>query len=290
MIVPTGGARSHANGSCFQCRSHFSAIRNCGYVTSCARRGICRRLPFQAAGHAPPQELSTTRPRRRPFVSRKRASIGAKIRRAACAPIVRHMHKNSSGFTVLELMAVLAIAGVLAAVAIPAMGNFMRNSRITAAANDVVAALHFTRSESIKRRQPVTLCTSANSQAATPACANSPFLTGWIAFVDLNQSGAVDAGEDILLQHEAMNPRITARSSLAEFRVTYLLNGFALDANRAQLVLCDERGNVPSAGELSSARGILISVTGRAGVTRDRGEIQDLINAINVDFAGCDAA
>jgi len=200
------------------------------------------------------------------------------------------MHKNSSGFTVLELMAVLAIAGVLAAVAIPAMGNFMRNSRITAAANDVVAALHFTRSESIKRRQPVTLCTSANSQAATPACANSPFLTGWIAFVDLNQSGAVDAGEDILLQHEAMNPRITARSSLAEFRVTYLLNGFALDANRAQLVLCDERGNVPSAGELSSARGILISVTGRAGVTRDRGEIQDLINAINVDFAGCDAA
>jgi len=179
---------------------------------------------------------------------------------------------------------------VLAAVAIPAMGNFMRNSRITAAANDVVAALHFTRSESIKRRQPVTLCTSANSQAATPACANSPFLTGWIAFVDLNQSGAVDAGEDILLQHEAMNPRITARSSLAEFRVTYLLNGFALDANRAQLVLCDERGNVPSAGELSSARGILISVTGRAGVTRDRGEIQDLINAINVDFAGCDAA
>ena len=55
-------------------------------------------------------------------------------------------------------------------------------------------------------------------------------------------------------------------------------------------MLCDERGNVPSAGELSSARGILISVTGRAGVTRDRGEIQELINAINVDFAGCDAA
>jgi type IV fimbrial biogenesis protein FimT len=200
------------------------------------------------------------------------------------------MHKRTSGFTVLELMVVLAIAGVLAAIAIPAMGNFMRNSRITAAANDVMAALHFTRSEAIKRRQPVTLCTSANAQAATPACANSPFLTGWIAFVDPNQSGGVDPGEDILLQHEAMNPQITARSSLAAFRVTYLLNGFAFNTNQAQLVLCDERGNVPSAGELSSARGILISVTGRAGVTRDRDEIQGLINDINVDFAGCDAA
>ena len=200
------------------------------------------------------------------------------------------MKRAPNGFTLLELMVVLAIAGVLAAIAIPAMGDFMRNSRITAAANDVMAALHFTRSEAIKRRQPVTLCTSANAQAATPACANSPFLTGWIAFVDLNQSGGVDAGEDILLQHEAMNPQITARSSLAAFRVTYLLNGFALNTNQAQLVLCDERGNVPSAGELSSARGILISVTGRAGVTRDLDEIQGLINDINVDFAGCDAA
>lgn len=200
------------------------------------------------------------------------------------------MHKRWSGFTLLELMVVLAIAGVLAAIAIPAMSNFVRNSRITAAANDVMAALHFTRSEAIKRRQPVTLCTSANAQAAAPACANSPLLTGWIAFVDVNQSESVDAGEAILLQHEAMNPQITARSSLDRFRVTYLPNGFALNSSQAQLVLCDERGNVPSAGELSSARGILISVTGRAGVTRDRGEIQGLINAINVDFAGCDAA
>lgn len=200
------------------------------------------------------------------------------------------MHKRWSGFTLLELMVVLAIAGVLAAIAIPAMSNFVRNSRITAAANDVMAALHFTRSEAIKRRQPVTLCTSANAQALAPACADSPLLTGWIAFVDLDQSESVDAGEAILLQHEAMNPQITARSSLDRFRVTYLPNGFALNPSQAQLVLCDERGNVPSAGELSSARGILISVTGRAGVTRDRGEIQGLINAINVDFAGCDAA
>ena len=115
-------------------------------------------------------------------------------------------------------------------------------------------------------------------------------LTGWVAFVDLNQSGIINVGEDVLLQHEAMNPLITARSSLAPFRVTYLLNGFALNPNQAQLVLCDERGNVPSAGELSSARGILISVTGRAGVTRELGEIQDLIDDIGVDFAGCEAA
>jgi type IV fimbrial biogenesis protein FimT len=200
------------------------------------------------------------------------------------------MKRAHAGFTLLELMVVLAIAGVLMAVGIPAMGDFLRNSRITGAANDVMAALHFTRSEATKRRLPVTLCTSASAVTdPNPACAASPFLTGWIAFVDTNQSGQRDAGEVVLLQHEPMDARITARSSANPFRVTYLMNGFALNPNAAQLVLCDDRGNDPSAGELSSARGILISVTGRAGVTREHGEIQDLVDAIGVNVGGCEA-
>jgi hypothetical protein len=80
-----------------------------------------------------------------------------------------------------------------------------------------------------------------------PTCAASPFLTGWIAFVDTNQSGQRDAGELVLLQHEAMNTQITARSSVDPMRVTYLMSGFALNPNAARLVLCDERGNTPPA-------------------------------------------
>ena len=203
------------------------------------------------------------------------------------------MKRGQCGFTLLELMVVLAIAGVLMAIAVPAMGNFLRNGRITAAANDVMAALHFTRSEAIKRRQPVTLCTSANTinadgtQNNDPTCAASSALTGWFAFVDLNQSGTREAGEVVLMQREAMDARITARSSAPSFFVTYLDNGLAPDPIESQLVLCDERGNVPTGGELSSARGILIAVTGRAGVTRDLDEIQDLVDAIGADVGGC---
>jgi type IV fimbrial biogenesis protein FimT len=197
------------------------------------------------------------------------------------------MKKPQSGFTLLELMLVVTIAGLLLAVGVPAMGNFLRNARITNAANDVMAALHFTRSEAIKRRLPVTLCTSADPLNANPVCNASAFLTGWIAFVDTNQSGQRDAGEDVLLQREPMPATITARSSANPFRVTYLLNGFALNANAAQLVLCDERGNTPSGGELSAARGIQIAVTGRAGVTRDLGEIQGLIDDIGAAVGGC---
>lgn len=200
------------------------------------------------------------------------------------------MRQAQSGFTLLELMLVVTLAGLLLGLGIPAMGGFFRNARITSAANDVMAALHFTRSEAIKRRQPVTLCTSADPLNANPACDASEFLTGWIAFVDLNQSGQLDAGETVLLQREPMPAAITAQSSADPFRVTYLLNGFALNPNAAQLVLCDERGNRPSAGELSAARGILVAVTGRAGVTRDQGAIQDLIDTIGADVGGCTAS
>jgi hypothetical protein len=51
--------------------------------------------------------------------------------------------------------------------------------------------------------------------------------------------------------------------------------------------MCDERGNVATGGELSSARGIQIAVTGRAGVTRDLGQVQVLIDAINQTIGGC---
>jgi len=200
------------------------------------------------------------------------------------------MKRAQPGFTLLELMLVVAIASVLLAIAVPAMGNFIRNSRITSAANDVMAGLHFTRSEAIKRRLPVTLCTSASAVTdLNPTCAASPLLTGWIAFVDTNQSGQRDAGEVVLMQHEPINDQITARSSVDPFVVTYLLNGFALNPNAAQLVLCDERGNTPTGGELSSARGILVAVTGRAGVTRSMDEVQDLLDTIGADVGGCEA-
>jgi type IV fimbrial biogenesis protein FimT len=197
------------------------------------------------------------------------------------------MKRGQTGFTLLELMLVVVLAGILLGIGVPAMGDFIRNARITGAANDVMAGLHFARSEAIKRRVPVTLCTSATPLAANPVCTASALLTGWIAFVDINQDGQRNGADTVLLQREPLPNTITARSTANPLLVTYLDNGFALNVNAAQLVLCDERGNEMSGGELSAARGILVSVTGRAGVTRDPTEIQVLIDAIGVPIAGC---
>jgi len=236
------------------------------------------------------------------------------------------------GFTLLELMVVVVIAGLLLGIGVPAMGNFIRNSRITAAANDIMATLHYARSEAIKRRAAVSVCSSTNALDADPDCAASPMLTGWVVFVDANQNGErddtsfddvdgdgsqdpvdedlngdglLDAGEDtdgdgnldvaeatipaelILAQHAPLLDTITARSTSATLRITYLETGFALSTATTQLVLCDARGNVPSAGELSAARGLTVAATGRASITRERTEIQNMIDAVGATIGGC---
>ena len=167
-------------------------------------------------------------------------------------PIVQAMKREQSGFTLLELMMVVVMAGLLLAIGVPAMSNFIRNARITGAANDVMVGLHMARSEAIKRRQPVTLCTSSLPLVANPVCTASTRLFGWITFVDTNQNGQRNAGEVVLMQHEPIDTSITARGSANPFRVTYLNTGFALSVAAARLVLCDERGNENSGGELSA--------------------------------------
>ena len=65
--------------------------------------------------------------------------------------------RRSRGFTVTEMLIVVAIMGILAAIATPYMGDMIRRQRIKTAAFDVFSSLAFARSEAIKRNTTVTL-------------------------------------------------------------------------------------------------------------------------------------
>ena len=73
------------------------------------------------------------------------------------------MKAKSAGFTLLEIMLVIALLAILLGLGAPSFTEFMRNSRITGKANDLLAGLNLARTEAIKRHVPVTVC-------ATPAC------------------------------------------------------------------------------------------------------------------------
>jgi len=61
------------------------------------------------------------------------------------------------GFTLIELIIVITIAGILAAAAAPSFRSFIASQRVKTASFDLIAALTQTRSEAIKRNANVSM-------------------------------------------------------------------------------------------------------------------------------------
>jgi prepilin-type N-terminal cleavage/methylation domain-containing protein len=150
--------------------------------------------------------------------------------------------KNESGVTLLELMFAVAVLALILGIGVPSFGDFVRNSRMSAAANDLITDLSVARSEAVKRRVPISLCKSANG-------------TNCDTDADLNLYTNVDA-----------------------HRVFCEVTGFprAGVENLTLIRLCDARKNAPSVGGRPAARMIQIQATGRAAVTNDVARIQSL--------------
>lgn len=69
---------------------------------------------------------------------------------------MRAPHKQQ-GFTLAEMLVVVAVLGILAAIAAPNLADMVRKQRIKTASFDVFSTLNLARSEAIKRNRSVTV-------------------------------------------------------------------------------------------------------------------------------------
>lgn len=189
---------------------------------------------------------------------------------------------SNSGFTLLELMLVITVAAVIMGIAVPNLRQFIWNSRMTSAANDMMISITAARSEAIKSRSQTLVCFSASPQATTPACDGNG-TQGWIVFVDANSDGAPNAGEVITLRHDALPATISLRTNPGTNAgyVAFNASGFSrtlgIGVPLTGMVLCDQRGNVAlHAADTSTGRSIRIETTGRARVSRLISDITSL--------------
>jgi len=107
------------------------------------------------------------------------------------------------------MLLVVAIAGIVTAIAIPSYQNMKSTSRISSGITLLHSSLLLARTEAITRGRSVTVCRTENSAAATPSCSNVDSVkgtnngwgSGWLIFVDVNNDGKYVTGDlDVLLK------------------------------------------------------------------------------------------
>lgn len=137
--------------------------------------------------------------------------VGAKMKNRA----------PQEGYSLVELMVVLAILGIALAIAVPAVRDYFVNARRLTVTNNLVGDLSYARMEAIRQGQFVTVCGSSSGACVT----NNNWSGGRLVFVDPNGNGVVDAGEVVLRSEVAAPSGFNLTASGFTNRVTFAASG-----------------------------------------------------------------
>jgi type IV fimbrial biogenesis protein FimT len=96
---------------------------------------------------------------------------------------------KSRGFTMIELMVVIAIVAILTTLAAPSFKSLIQSNSMSSAVNAFLGDMRYARSESIRRGGGVVMCRSDNPESTNAQCGSGSTVgweSGWIIFHNLN--------------------------------------------------------------------------------------------------------
>jgi len=171
---------------------------------------------------------------------------------------------ENRGFTLLELMITLLIAGVILSIGVPSFRGVMQNQRMTTATNELVMSLNLAKSEAIKRVAYVSICKSSNG--VTCGDAATSWNDGWIVFANATVANVDvrDFGDELIRVYPGLRNGYTLTpigtvDGFISFRPSGTM-GTAVANMAGTFTMCDERG-------AGNARGIQMQSSGSWSVS-----------------------
>lgn len=180
--------------------------------------------------------------------------------------------KKANGFSLIELMVVIALVAILASLAAPSFQGMIASSNLTSTTNDLVATLARARSEAIRRGKRVTICMSTDHESCVTT---GDWTQGWIMFNDDDHSdtdATVESVNDITAVTVALTNNIVVKAKGNQSYFSYGSDGQAKLMNGGNgagtLRVCS--GSAALSND-TRARDIVINFAGRVNVVKTAG-------------------
>jgi type IV fimbrial biogenesis protein FimT len=165
------------------------------------------------------------------------------------------MKKQQAGFTIIELVIVVAIAAIITSAGIPAMDSMIKNNRLKSGTFTLINDIQFARSEAAKRRQTVVMCRSADPLAAVPTCGgtNYTWTSGYLIFSTTESNStyeAASANDTLLRVVGAVDKVDIMTNSNANNHLVINSDGTLNEAGAGIYAICDDRPDNGKYGRL----------------------------------------
>lgn len=185
------------------------------------------------------------------------------------APPVHPPVPRRRGFTLVEMMVVIAMIAILLGIATPSFIAYRRNAELSGTANEFLAALSAARAEAMKRQL----------RAFVVPADGASWTSGWIAFVDVNSNVTAGAltmedGVDFEITRHAALPASLSTPASADV-TNFLTGGVPYAMFNGSGFMVDLNGAFPAGGvhavdlyNGTDTRRIIANTTGRLRVCK----------------------
>ena len=107
------------------------------------------------------------------------------------------------GFSLIELMVVVAITAILLTIGLPSFQGSLRSNRVATVTNELMSSFTLARSEAIRSPGGAAICSTDDGTSC-----GGTWNDGWMVWIDMDGDGLPDGTDDRVLRYIETNSKL----------------------------------------------------------------------------------